>query len=276
MKPGLAINFETGFLEVGAWKTSCLLNYLYLFNISRAIKRISFVVSAAIGKSGRLIIFAVFDRVLLGAMCTWHFRMAIGIVVSKLLTSVAADYSYSLLYEFDWLIVQMARENPIGCCFVKPGFLGQSQFDSFQWFPIAFDNASYSDTWKIIRKSWYHIRVGYFYGTPRGTAMCSILSLALQTDESTPKKSAFHPCKTHSASSGVVNSRRILPRAVIKAYSFFLFGYMEANAFLMSMLSLNFWFVLMSNILPGSRFSLLVSVVRFVGNSFRLAFTLSA
>ena len=48
--------------------------------------------------------------------------MAIGTDVSELLTSVATDYSYSLLYEFDWLIVQMVNENPVGCCLVKLGF----------------------------------------------------------------------------------------------------------------------------------------------------------
>ena len=52
-------------------------------------------------------------------------------------------------------------------------------------------------------------------GTPRITALCcSFLSLALRADESPPKKSALQPCKTQSASSGVVNSRCILPRAV--------------------------------------------------------------
>ena len=116
-------------------------------------------------------------------------------------------------------------------------------------------------------------------GTHRFTALCcSFMSLALRTDESPPKSSAFHPCKIQLASYGVVNSRCILPRAVIKADSNYLFGYLEANAFLISMLSLIFWFVLMSNMLRGSRFCLVtsVSVVLVVSVSFRLVFTLSA
>ena len=78
--------------------------------------------STAIRTTGRLITFAVFDKVLTGAMFARHFRMAIGTDVSERLTSVAADNTYSLLYEFDWLIVQMVNENPVGFCLVKLSF----------------------------------------------------------------------------------------------------------------------------------------------------------
>ena len=44
------------------------INILYLFKISWAVKRICFVASAATGTPGRLITFAVVDRVLAGAM----------------------------------------------------------------------------------------------------------------------------------------------------------------------------------------------------------------
>ena len=75
--------------------------------------------SAAIGTPGRLITAADVDRVLAGTMFAWDFRIAFGTDVSELLTSVTANYSYSLLYEFDWLIVQMVNENPVSCCFVE-------------------------------------------------------------------------------------------------------------------------------------------------------------
>ena len=48
-----------------------------------------------------------------------HFEMTIGIDMSELLTLVAAGYSFSLLYEFDWLIINVVNENPVGCYLVK-------------------------------------------------------------------------------------------------------------------------------------------------------------
>ena len=50
--------------------------------------------------------------------------MAFGTDMSELLTSVAADYSCSLLYEIDWLIVQMVNQNPVGCCLSNWAFEG--------------------------------------------------------------------------------------------------------------------------------------------------------
>ena len=55
-----------------------------------------FLVSAAIAIPGRLIVFAVVDRVLPGAMFSSHFQMAIGIDMSERETLVAAGYPYYL------------------------------------------------------------------------------------------------------------------------------------------------------------------------------------
>ena len=108
------------------------------------------MVSAAIDAPGRLTVFAVVDRVLTEAMFACHFRMAIGTDSSELLTSVAANHSYSLLYRF---VVEMVKEKTIGCCLVQHGFRGERQFDNLQCFSIAFDKSPDSDTAEINRLS---------------------------------------------------------------------------------------------------------------------------
>ena len=84
-------------------------NYLSLFDMDWAVKRIRFVVSAALGRPGMLIVFEVVVKVLAWVMCTRHSRMAIGTDMSELLILVAAYCSFFLFNEFGWLIVQMVK-----------------------------------------------------------------------------------------------------------------------------------------------------------------------
>ena len=70
-------------------------------------------------------------------MTLWN---GIGTDISEFLTSVAAELSHTLLFEFNRLIVQMVNENLIGCCLFKLYFCGNVTLTVCSDFPSLLTN----------------------------------------------------------------------------------------------------------------------------------------